>query len=143
MNETTNREIIRDGFEAWSAGRGSVFDLLADDAVWTIVGNSAAGTYQSRAEFLDRVIRPFKRTALHSARADGARALRRRRHGNLLRRLSHGARQPPLQQHLHVVLELQDGAVTNASAFFDLIAFDDLWARVDRAEGPCARPRHP
>jgi hypothetical protein len=27
-------------------------------------------------------------------------------------------------------------AVTNATAFFDSIAFDDLWARVEPAEEP-------
>jgi hypothetical protein len=55
--------------------------------VWTIVGSSiAAGTYRSKAEFLDRVIHPFKRTAREPARADGARALRARRHGGRLRR---------------------------------------------------------
>jgi len=35
-------------------------DLLADDATWTIVGNSPASrTYNSRREFLDLVIGPF------------------------------------------------------------------------------------
>ena len=37
-----------------------MFDLLAPDAQWTIVGNSvAAGTYHSREEFLASVIQPF------------------------------------------------------------------------------------
>jgi ketosteroid isomerase-like protein len=46
--------------DAWAAGQGGVFDLLAPEARWTIVGNSvAAGTYHSREEFLSKVIRPF------------------------------------------------------------------------------------
>ena len=28
-------------------------------------------------------------------------------------------------------------------ALDEVIAFDDLWTRVDPAVGPCARPRHP
>jgi len=30
------------GFNAWKAGTGSPYDLLADDATWTIVGRSLA-----------------------------------------------------------------------------------------------------
>jgi hypothetical protein len=33
-----NKEAIRAGFEAWRNGTGNVFDLLALDAKWTIVG---------------------------------------------------------------------------------------------------------
>ena len=37
-----------------------MFDLLADDAEWTIVGNSPVSrTFTSRAEFMDIVIDPF------------------------------------------------------------------------------------
>jgi uncharacterized protein len=138
VNETTNREIIREAFEAWSAGRGSVFDLLADDAVWTIVGNSAAaGTYQSRAEFLDRVIRPFNARlstplvpTVRALYADGDTVI-------AYFDASATARDNrPYNNTYTWYLKLQDGAVTNATAFFDSIAFDDLWARVDPAEEP-------
>ena len=46
--------------DAWRAGTGGPFALLADNATWTITGNSvAAKTYNSRYEFLDIVIKPF------------------------------------------------------------------------------------
>jgi uncharacterized protein len=47
-------------FDPWRNGTGRVFDLLAADAKWTIVGNSPASkTFTSRQEFLEVVINPF------------------------------------------------------------------------------------
>jgi hypothetical protein len=38
LEETKNLALVQAGFDAWRAGSGSPFDLLADDASWTIVG---------------------------------------------------------------------------------------------------------
>ena len=39
---------------------GAVFDLLAPEATWTIVGNAPVSrTYRSRREFMQAVIEPF------------------------------------------------------------------------------------
>ena len=58
--EARNRALAEAGFGTWSAGTGSPYDLLADDVSWTIVGHSdASKTYDSRAAFIDEVIRPF------------------------------------------------------------------------------------
>jgi hypothetical protein len=49
----SNREIVRRAFDAWAAGTGSPFELLAEDAQWTIVGRSdAAKTYRNLHEYL-------------------------------------------------------------------------------------------
>ena len=58
--ETKNKAAVQAAFDAWRAGTGGPFALLAPDATWTITGNSlTAKTYQSRDEFLDTVIKPF------------------------------------------------------------------------------------
>src|SRR5262245_18167321 len=55
-----NKAMVQRGFEAWASRTGSPYDLLADDARWTITGRSiAAKTYPSREAFLSEVIRPF------------------------------------------------------------------------------------
>jgi hypothetical protein len=41
----SNREIVRRAFDAWATGTGSPFDLLAEDAQWTIVGRSEVAPY--------------------------------------------------------------------------------------------------
>lgn len=58
--ELANKERVRAAFDAWAEGAGGPFDLLADDATWTIVGNSPVSrTFHSRSEFIDAVINPF------------------------------------------------------------------------------------
>ncbi|MCW1430666.1 nuclear transport factor 2 family protein [Novosphingobium sp. JCM 18896] len=58
--ETRNHAAVAQSFEAWRSGTGSPFDLLADDARWTIEGHSVASkTYPNKEAFLAEVIRPF------------------------------------------------------------------------------------
>lgn len=57
---TSNARLIREAFDAWAAGTGSVFDLLHEDLVWTVAGNSpVSGTYTSRQDFLERAVAPI------------------------------------------------------------------------------------
>src|SRR5690606_40889207 len=52
--------LIRNAFDAWRAGTGSVFDLLADDAQWTVAGDRpVSGVYTSKQDFLDRAVAPI------------------------------------------------------------------------------------
>jgi len=56
--ETRNLELVNVGFERWREGTGSVYDLLAPTAQWTIAGNSVMSkVYRSKREFMDEVIR--------------------------------------------------------------------------------------
>ncbi len=66
-----NRALVRDAFARWAAGRGSVFDLLADDATWTIAGSSpGSGVYRGRQAYLDASVTPlFERLAAPSVPA--------------------------------------------------------------------------
>ena len=58
--QSRNKAIVERAFTAWKNGTGSPYDLLADDASWTIVGRSLASkTYESREAFMRDVIRPF------------------------------------------------------------------------------------
>jgi hypothetical protein len=49
--EARNKAIVEDRFAAWIADTGGPFDLLADDATWTIVGNSIASKPIPRVKF--------------------------------------------------------------------------------------------
>ena len=47
--QAANKAIVQRGFDAWAAGTGSPYDLLAENVKWTITGNSLASkTYGSR-----------------------------------------------------------------------------------------------
>jgi ketosteroid isomerase-like protein len=119
-------------FDRWRDGTGSVFDLLMPDATWTIVGNSqAAGTFRSRQEFMQRVIEPFN-ARLASKLIPTVRAVYA--DGDMIivfwDGVAHARDGKPYENTYTWYLELRDGRIVNAIAFFDSIAFNDLWTRV-------------
>jgi len=60
QQQERNKKLIMQGFQRWANGTGSFFDLLADDAVWTITGTCPISkTYTSRKQFLDEAIAPL------------------------------------------------------------------------------------
>jgi uncharacterized protein len=130
--ETRNLALVQSGFEAWRNGSGSPFDLLAEDASWTIVGRSdAAKTYPTRAAFMDEVIRPF------NARMQRALTPTVRRiyaDGDTVVVLFDA--EAPAKDGVRYVntyawfLEMKAGKVVRADAFFDSITFNELWRRV-------------
>ncbi|MEL1266356.1 nuclear transport factor 2 family protein [Pseudoxanthomonas putridarboris] len=130
-----NTDIVRQAFDAWAAGTGGPYDLLADDAVWTITGNSlAAKTYESREAFLSEVIRPFNarmstglKPTIRNLYSDGDTVI-------VFFDASGTARDgKPYANTYAWFLELRDGRIAKAFAFFDSIAFDEFWTRVSPA----------
>lgn len=135
--ESRNKSIVEASFKAWSDGTGSPYDLLADDATWTIVGRSAASrTYHGREAFMRDVIRPFNarmreplKPTIRRVYTDGNTVI-----------VFFDARGTARDGKPYVntyawFLELRDGKVTAASAFFDSLEFNELWARVAPVAG--------
>lgn len=55
--QQTNATLVREAFTNWQQGKGTVFDLLAPNARWTVAGTSpVSGVYTSKAE-LTQVVR--------------------------------------------------------------------------------------
>nr|ACN18073.1 conserved hypothetical protein [uncultured bacterium BLR5] len=134
--EDRNRRAVQAGFDNWRSGTGSVFDLLAPDAKWTIVGHSAASkTYQTRQEFMDDVIRPFN-ARLSSRLVPTVRGVYA--DGNTVIVLWDGvakARDGKAYENSYSwFLQMQGGRIVSATAFYDSIAFNDLWTRVKPVE---------
>jgi len=133
--EARNKTLVETGFAAWSAGTGSPFDLLADDATWTIVGRSdASKAYPSKAAFMNEVIHPFNarmsqglKPTIRSLNVDGDSVI-------IFFDASGVARDgKPYVNTYAWFLELRDGKILKAHAFYDSIAFNDLWRRVTPA----------
>jgi len=130
--ETHNKALVQASFDAWRAGTGSPFDLLTDSATWTIVGRSVASkTYQGREAFMREVIRPFNarmgtplRPVIRNLYADGNTVI-------VFFDASGTARDgKPYENTYAWFLDMQDGKVVKAFAFFDSIEFNDYWQRV-------------
>lgn len=55
-----NEARVRAAFDAWRAGTGNVFDLLHEDAVWTVAGDSpVSGVYRGKRDFMDNAVAPI------------------------------------------------------------------------------------
>ena len=127
-----NRRVIQTAFENWRRGAGTIFDLLASDAKWTILGRSAAsGTYHSRRDFMDQVIIPFNARlstplvpTVRGIYADGDTVI-------VLWDGAAMARDSKSYENTYSwFLKMRDGKIISATTLDDSIAFDDLWKRV-------------
>jgi len=134
--DEANRSIVRRAFEAWAAGTGSPYDLLADNASWTITGNSAASkTYPSRRAFISEVIQPFG-----SRMSVGLKPTIKMMYADKGTVIVHfdaegTARDGKAYANTYAwFLDMEDGKIVRASAFFDSIAFNDLWSRVQPSQ---------
>ena len=135
--EIRNKQSVHAAFDARRNGlAGNVFDLLAPDTKWTIVGNAPVSrTYASRQEFLDMVIKPFnarlsKRLmpTVRGLYADGDMVIAffdaegTARDGK------------PYKNTYTWYLQMSDGRIVNVVAFFDTIEFTDFWTRITPEE---------
>ena len=127
-----NKGLVQSSFDAWAARTGSPYDLLADDAQWTIVGRSAASkTYPSREAFMSEVIRPFNarmreplKPNVREIYADGDVVI-------VLFDASGIARDGvPYANTYSWYLRMRGDRIVSATAFFDSIAFNEFWTRV-------------
>ena len=132
-----NREIIRQAFDRWRDGTGSITDVFAPEMVWRIEGHSLASkAYGSKQEFIDEVLspfgarfaassEPFRPIAIRSVHADGDTVI-------VLwdgRGIANDGQ--PYENSYAWFMKMRDGKVIDGTAFYDSIAFNDLWNRVD------------
>ena len=133
VRPVVNKDIVAEAFGDWSAGTGGVFDLLAPDATWTIVGNATvSGTYSGKEHFLRTVIDPLNARlatplvpVVQALYAEGDTVIA---HFTASATAADGR---PYENEYTWYLTLDRGQVATVVAFFDSVAFNDLWTRVD------------
>jgi len=131
----TNREIIRQAFEAWRQGTSPITDVFAPGMVWRIEGHSvAAREYRGTQQFIDEVLapfgarfaegEPFRPVAIRGVFSDDDTVV-------VIWDGSGIANDgQPYQNSYAWIMKLDNGKVVDGTAFFDSISFNDLWARV-------------
>ncbi|MEU8299961.1 nuclear transport factor 2 family protein [Micromonospora sp. NPDC048909] len=131
---TTNRDIVTRAFADWSAGTGAISDIFANDMRWEVVGNSVvAGTYQSADEFLTQAMRPFNARfdANGQYRPVALRAIYEDADANTVIAVFDGAgvtvTGSTYENTYAWFLTFRDGKVVDGTAFFDSLAFNELW----------------
>lgn len=127
-----NIAAIRERFDAWGKGKGSPYDLLADNVEWTIAGQSAASrVYTSREDFLSNVIRPFG-ARMSTPLAPTIRNIYRDGDTVILHFDAAGTARDgkPYKNTYAWFLTFDGEKIVKATAFYDSIAFNEFWARV-------------
>jgi ketosteroid isomerase-like protein len=127
-----NRAIIAAAFERWRNGTGTVFELLAPDARWEIVGRSTvSGTYDGKDAFMTQVIGPFgarvSRPLIPRVRkiyADGDSVVA------LFDGESIATDGVPYRNTYAWFLRMRDEKIVDAVAFYDSVDFNEFWSRV-------------
>jgi ketosteroid isomerase-like protein len=128
----SNKNTIQAAFDAWRNGTGSVFDLLAPDATWTIVGNSPVSkTFGNKQEFMDVVITPFNRRlskplrpAVRGIYADGDTVIA------CFDAEATASDGKPYRNTYAWFMQMRGGKIVRVTAFFDTIEFTDFWKRI-------------
>ena len=141
MNERTptaeeqrNRALVEAAFARWGEGVGNPYELLAEDVSWTIVGVGAADNGPAHVlgeAFMSQVIAPFGarmrqglRPTIRQLVTDGENVI-------IFFDASGVAKDGVTYANTYAWFwQMRDGQVVRAHAFFDAIAFNDLWRRL-------------
>ena len=134
-NAEANRTVVRASFEAWRDGTEAITGLFEPGMVWRIEGHSAVSReYGTRQQFVDEVLAPFgarfaggerfRPVRIRSIYADGDAVI-------VIWDGSGVANDGGRYDNSYAwVMRMRDGQVIDGTAFYDSIAFNELWARV-------------
>lgn len=130
----TNKAVVTTAFIGWMGGHNeSLQSLLSDDIEWNISGNSAAaGKTKGKPELMRRVLgpfgarfstskNPFRRRELNGVFADGDVVVV---HFSGAGTTNDGTR---YENDYVWLLTMRNGKAVKGTAFFDSIAFNELW----------------
>lgn len=132
VTESSNESLVQAGFDRWRAGTGGPFELLADDARWTIVGSSPVSkTYLNKEQFMAEVIRPFNarmeqplKPSVRNLYSDGDTVI------VLFDAESRCVDGQTYRNTYAWFMQMKNGRAVNVTAFFDTRLFDEMWTRV-------------
>ena len=130
--EERNKQLVTMAFERWRNGTGGLFELLAPDVRWEIIGRAAvSGFYFGKESFMTEVIAPlsarFVRPLVPTVRglfADGDTVVA------LFDAETVALDELPYRNNYSWFLRFGDERIVDVVAFFDSTAFNELWSRV-------------
>jgi hypothetical protein len=125
--------IVKHAFEDWMNGTGDVGRIFAPQMTWEVFGRSAAsGRYESAADFAAKVLGPLNRrfidsnpmrpTKIRAIYADGPTVIVLWDGGGTT------VSGTPYENTYAWIFTLHEGLVVDATAFYDAISFDEMWA---------------
>jgi ketosteroid isomerase-like protein len=133
MDESSNRERGEKAFRDWHDGTGYITDLLAKDLRWTIVGRTEVSkTFESKEEFVGEALEPFGARFSEAFRPVEGRGVYADGETVVVLWDGEGIRGDgkPYENTYAWFMRFEEGLVVEATAFFDSIAFNELWSEV-------------
>lgn len=134
---SSNREIVTDAFRSWANGTGYISSIFADDMTWEIAGRSAvSGKFPNTQQFMDEVLHPFGARFSSEApfRPVNIRAIYEDEGDSTVIVVWDGqgttTAGTTYQNTYAWFLTLSGGKVVDGTAFYDSIAFNELWDSV-------------
>jgi len=133
----SNRDIVTAAFDSWKDGTGYVASIFADDMTWEITGRSAVSRkYASTQQFIDEVLHPFgaRFSSSDPFRPVNIRAIYDDEDNSAVIVVWDGqgttTAGTAYQNTYAWFMTLSDGKVVDGTAFYDSIAFNELWDSV-------------
>jgi ketosteroid isomerase-like protein len=134
---SSNREIVTDAFRSWANGTGYISGIFADDMTWEIAGRSVvSGKFSDTQQFMDEVLHPFGARFSSEApfRPVNIRAIYEDEGNSAVIVIWDGqgttTAGTTYQNTYAWFLTLSGGKVVDGTAFYDSIAFNELWDSV-------------
>src|SRR5688572_1987080 len=131
---TTNRQLVAEAFADWAAGTAYVTSIFAPEMRWEIVGRSAVSSvYESAQEFIDEVLHPFgaRFPAETPFRPVNIRATYADDEQETVAIVWDGEGTTidgTIYRNMYAwFMTFAGGKVVNGTAFYDSIAFNELW----------------
>ena len=130
----SNRDIVTDAFRSWANGDGYVASIFADDMTWEITGRSAVSKkYSNTQQFIDEVLHPFgaRFSSGDPFRPVNIRAIYDDEVNSTVIVVWDGRGTTTAGTTYHNTyawfMTLSGGKVIDGMAFYDSIAFNELW----------------
>lgn len=128
----TNKDLIQSYFKKWADGTGTVFEILDDNATWTISGTSPLSkTYTSKKQLIDEVINPLN-TRLSQKIIPTIKNIYE--DGNTVIVIWDGKAIAKDGQPYNVTyawfMEIENGKIIKVTAFLDTIDFSEIFSRI-------------
>ena len=125
--------IVKQAFEEWMNGDRDVSRLFAPQMTWEVFGRSAAsGRYESAADFATKVLAPLNKRFVDSDPMPPTKIRNVYADGPTVIVIWDGGGTTVVGTHYENtyawIFTLDHGRVVEASAFYDAIAFDEMWA---------------
>ena len=134
---TSNRDIVSDAFDSWMNGTGYVASIFADDMTWEITGRSdASKKYANTQQFMDECLHPFgaRFGPDDPFRPVSIRGIYDDESNSTVVVLWDGkgttTAGTTYENTYAWVLTLSGGKIVEGTAFYDSIAFNELWGSV-------------